>query len=211
MLLRLYETTKEFEGDTHVKNWLMRVTVNECKQSWRSPWSKAACIENFADDLVFEDRHCSDLFDAIMALDKKYRTVIVLHYCEGYTTQEGGRFQVEYQYDADSRYLRETEYILSSEYNACYVYTTRDQVEAVIEEYDGQIWASAVNVEAGNAVYIHTTGCIAAETETILDSLHLAAAMQAGTQGNKNLVSKDKITQDSCYVKMVLQETCKKD
>ena len=88
VLLRLYETKKEFEGDTHVKNWLMRVTVNECRQRWRSPWSKTACIEDFADGLIFEDQHCSDLFDAIMALDRKYRTVIVLHYYEGYGVAE---------------------------------------------------------------------------------------------------------------------------
>ena len=99
----------------------------------------------------------------------------------GYTTQEGKRFQIEYKYDVDSRYLQEKEYILSTEYDDCYVYTTRDQVEVLIEKYDGQIWASAVNAETGNAVYFYTTGCTAKEMETILDSLHLASAMQAGT------------------------------
>lgn len=98
----------------------------------------------------------------------------------GYTTVEGKRFQIEYNYDADSRYLQETEYILSSEYDDCYLYTTSDQVEVLIEAYDGQIWASAVNVKAGNAVHLYTTGCMASEIEAILDGLHLADVMNAG-------------------------------
>lgn len=93
---------------------------------------------------------------------------------------EGKPFRIEYKYDVDSRHMQEKEYILSTEYDDCYVYTTSDQVEVLIEAYDGQIWASVVNVEAGNAVCIYTTGCTATEMETILDGLNLAAAMHAG-------------------------------
>lgn len=32
VLLRFYETDKVFESDAHVKNWLLRVTVNECRK-----------------------------------------------------------------------------------------------------------------------------------------------------------------------------------
>ena len=28
VLIQLYRTTKEFESDSHMKNWLIRVTVN---------------------------------------------------------------------------------------------------------------------------------------------------------------------------------------
>lgn len=89
-LLRLYETDKVFESDGHVKNWLMRVTVNECRKHWRSPWTRTECIEDVANQLTFEDRGCRDMFQAIMALDKKYRTVILLHYYEGYAIKEIG-------------------------------------------------------------------------------------------------------------------------
>lgn len=99
----------------------------------------------------------------------------------GYTTGEGKRFQIEYRYDADSRYLQEKEYILSEAYDDCYVYTTGDQAEVLIEVYDGQIWAGAVNVETGNAVNLYTTGCTKAEMETILDGLQLAAVLCAGS------------------------------
>lgn len=87
-LLRLYETNKVFESDAHVKHWLLRVTINECKRRWRSSWSRTECLEDYVNELVFEERPYSDLFQAIMALDKKYRTVIVLYYYEGYALSE---------------------------------------------------------------------------------------------------------------------------
>lgn len=88
VLLRLYETGKTFESDAHVKHWLLRVTVNECKTRWRSPWNRTENFEDFAGSLVFKEQRYSDLFEAIMALDKKYRTVIVLYYYEGYAVAE---------------------------------------------------------------------------------------------------------------------------
>ena len=73
VLLRFYETDKVFKSDAHVKNWLLRVTVNKCRKHWRSPWSRREYFEEFAGGLVFEEQRYSDLFQAIMALDKRYR------------------------------------------------------------------------------------------------------------------------------------------
>lgn len=84
----LYKTDKVFESEAHIKHWLIRVTVNECKKLWRSPWRKTEDLDEYANTMPFEDEHHSDLFQAIMALDKKYRTVIVLYYCEGYSISE---------------------------------------------------------------------------------------------------------------------------
>ena len=38
VLIELYKTDKAFESDAHLKNWLIRVTVNRCKMLFRSPW-----------------------------------------------------------------------------------------------------------------------------------------------------------------------------
>ena len=87
-LLKLYQTDKRFESDEHVKNWLLRVAVNECRMLWRSPARRAESIDDCADRLVFEYEYYGDLFRAILALDAKYRSVIVLYYYEGYAIQE---------------------------------------------------------------------------------------------------------------------------
>lgn len=88
VLLSLYKTEKAFESDAHLKNWLIRVTVNECKKLWRSPWQHTEDFEDYSDTLEFAGRKYSDLYYAIMSLDKKYRTVIVLYYYEGYSIAE---------------------------------------------------------------------------------------------------------------------------
>ena len=88
VLLQLYKTTKEFESDSHLKNWLIKVTVNHCKMLFRSPWSKREDIGEYADTLGFEEKSHLDLFRAVMNLDKKYRVPLLLFYYEGYSTAE---------------------------------------------------------------------------------------------------------------------------
>lgn len=88
VLIQLYKTTKEFESDSHLKNWLIRVTVNQCKMLFRSPWNKMEDIREYANTLGFEEESHLDLFQAVMNLDKKYRVPILLFYYEGYSTAE---------------------------------------------------------------------------------------------------------------------------
>lgn len=88
VLIQLYKTTKEFESDSHMKNWLIRVTVNQCKMLFRSPRNHMEDIEDYAETLGFEDKSYLDLFCAVMKLDKKYRVPLLLFYYEGYSTQE---------------------------------------------------------------------------------------------------------------------------
>ena len=40
VFLKLLKEQKPFESDDHVKNWLIRVTLNECKNLVRSKWWK---------------------------------------------------------------------------------------------------------------------------------------------------------------------------
>ena len=72
VLLKFYKTTKSFESDDHIKNWLIKVTVNECKMIFRSPWSKTEDITDYAKTLGFEEEQYYDLFQAVMKLDKKW-------------------------------------------------------------------------------------------------------------------------------------------
>ena len=88
VLLQLYKTTKEFESDSHLKNWLIKVAVNQCKMLFRSPWRKMEDIGEYADTLGFEEKSHLDLFRAVMNLDKKYRVPLLLFYYEGYSTAE---------------------------------------------------------------------------------------------------------------------------
>ncbi len=43
VFLKLLNEKKVFENDSHIKNWLIRVTINECKNLVRSKWWKQEC------------------------------------------------------------------------------------------------------------------------------------------------------------------------
>ena len=90
VFLKLLQEKKTFASDDHVKHWLIRVTVNECKNLVRSRWWKAESLEEYAAKLVFDDQAQKELFYTVMALPRKYRLPIYLHYYEGYSTQEIG-------------------------------------------------------------------------------------------------------------------------
>lgn len=88
VLLKLYNTDMSFESESHMKNWLIRVTINQCKSLYRSAWYKSEDISDYIESLSFEQSEYSDLFEAVMKLDKKYRVPLLLHYYEGYSTAE---------------------------------------------------------------------------------------------------------------------------
>lgn len=91
VLIKLYQTDAAFEGESHLKHWLIRVTINECKSAFRSLWRKTENIDDYADTLAMPSREHSDLFQAVMGLPMKYRVVIYLFYYEGYSTAEIAR------------------------------------------------------------------------------------------------------------------------
>lgn len=90
VFLKLLNEKKEFQSDDHVRNWLIRVTVNECRNWTRSHWWHRESIDEYASKLAFEDPVHSDIFYAVMELPKKYRLPIYLYYYEEYSTQEIG-------------------------------------------------------------------------------------------------------------------------
>lgn len=91
VFLKLLQEKKPFDSDDHVRHWLIRVTINECKNLTRSKWWKTESFEEYAGKLLFDNRAQSDLFCTVMALPRKYRLPIYLHYYEGYSTQEIGQ------------------------------------------------------------------------------------------------------------------------
>ena len=62
VLLQLYKTEKAFKSEAHLRNWLMRVTVNHCKNLFRAPWRKHENLDDYANTLVFEEEASKDLF-----------------------------------------------------------------------------------------------------------------------------------------------------
>ncbi len=90
VLLKLYRYEGDFQSESHLKHWLIRVTINECRSAFRSLWRKTENIEDYANTLAMPAPEHRELLEAVMALPKKYRVAIYLFYYEGYTAREIG-------------------------------------------------------------------------------------------------------------------------
>ncbi|MCL1866360.1 MAG: sigma-70 family RNA polymerase sigma factor [Oscillospiraceae bacterium] len=90
-LFKLFRTKKTFESDEHLKHWIIRVAINECKRTAMSPWRKSEPFEDYAATLKFESPEQSELFRTVMDLPEKYRVAILLYYFEDYSIEEISR------------------------------------------------------------------------------------------------------------------------
>lgn len=88
VLLKLYRYEGDFQSEAHLKNWLIRVTINECKSAVRSLWRQTESLEDYVNSLAMPTQEHTDLLEAVLALPKKYRVAVYLYYYEGYSTAE---------------------------------------------------------------------------------------------------------------------------
>lgn len=86
VFIKLYEFTGEFMSKEHEKAWLLRVTINLCKNKLRSCWWRKSTP--LLETIPAKDPEQKVLFEYVLSLPAKYRTVIHLYYYEGYSTRE---------------------------------------------------------------------------------------------------------------------------
>ncbi len=80
---KLWQHNKPFTDEEHIDKWLTAVCVNESKNHIKSLFKKSSVPLDEADKLFnFDTKDNYDLFNAVMSLPKKERTVIHLFYYE---------------------------------------------------------------------------------------------------------------------------------
>ena len=90
VFLKLLQSKPVFASEDHVRNWLLKVTANECRSLLRHWWrSKRDDIEQYADSLALEQDQ-KKLLEVVMELPEKYRIPIFLFYYEDYNSEEIG-------------------------------------------------------------------------------------------------------------------------
>ena len=88
-LIRYDLSRKEFESEHHLKAWLLRVAINRARDITSSFWRRNMVPwEDYMDELPFEEPEDGRLFEAVMRLPEKYRSVIHLFYYEDYEVEE---------------------------------------------------------------------------------------------------------------------------
>lgn len=89
VFLRLFTQRTPFQGPEHLRYWLIRVTVNVCRDMLRSPWRRRrASLTEVPDEPVFDHPEQGELYREVLALPEKYRTVLFLFYYEELSVRE---------------------------------------------------------------------------------------------------------------------------
>ncbi len=93
VFLRYMQNAPAFQWAEHEKAWFLRVTMNCCKNFWKSPWTRRRVAlereEMEQGGLSCElDDDSAALVDAVKQLSKKYRIVIHLFYYEELSIEE---------------------------------------------------------------------------------------------------------------------------
>ena len=79
---------KPFTSDEHKKAWLIRVSINRCKDMLKAVGRKNRPLSELYDFPQPPDTRQREVFDAVLALPENFRTTVYLHYYEGYTAPE---------------------------------------------------------------------------------------------------------------------------
>lgn len=89
VLLKRLEYDGVFDSLAHERAWLVKVTVNRCRNLRRSPWhSRTVALEELAEQAAFQPQE-GGVLEEVQKLPAKYREVLVLYYM-GYDTNEIG-------------------------------------------------------------------------------------------------------------------------
>lgn len=91
VFLKLLERAPVFAGPDHEKAWIIRTTVNTCKDLLKSHWRKTTAPMEAAAAVPAPEAEDGSLLAAVNLLPPKYRLVIYLYYFEGYSAQEIAR------------------------------------------------------------------------------------------------------------------------
>lgn len=88
VFLKLWKYDGEFENETHMDKWLTRVCINESKNFIKLPFRAHKSLEYAKEIYIFDEPKDYDVFNAVMSLPKKERTVIHLFYYEDMTISD---------------------------------------------------------------------------------------------------------------------------
>jgi len=95
VFIKVHRNFARFRGTSSERTWIIKITVNVCKDMLRNAWFKKIILfrdpvrspEDIAEHVAASDRN-RRLFDAVLRLDPVFKDVIVLYYYEEFSTQE---------------------------------------------------------------------------------------------------------------------------
>lgn len=83
--IKLYKHKKKFKDEEHLKAWLIRVSINTCKDYQRRFYKQRYDIDDF--NIQIEDQYF-EILPVLLTIDDKYKIPLYLYYYEGYSVEE---------------------------------------------------------------------------------------------------------------------------
>lgn len=87
-LLRAWDRRETLRQEAYFDTWLIRILINQCKTFYRRRPPEPA---ELTEDIVQVPSEETPLLEALMALSRKQRVTLELHYIEGYSVAETAR------------------------------------------------------------------------------------------------------------------------
>ena len=90
VFLHIIEKNPVFNDKNHEKAWILRTTINVCKNNLNTFWNRnKQSIDDSPDVAVYDSYNTdSSVLKAVMSLPEKYRITIYMYYYEEYSTAE---------------------------------------------------------------------------------------------------------------------------
>ena len=85
---KLLETGKTFQNAEHEKAWLLRTTINRCKNFLKHWWRNRANIDDYESLEIKNPFVENELLQNVSNLPDRYKDVIMLYYYEDCSTAE---------------------------------------------------------------------------------------------------------------------------
>lgn len=100
VFIRVFNKFESFKGESSEKTWIIRITINVCKDMLRSSWLKRVLLtdklkeKNITigiDNKIIKEEENKILFEEVMSLSYRFKEVIILYYYHNYNTIEISR------------------------------------------------------------------------------------------------------------------------
>ena len=84
--------SEPFESEEHEKAWIIRVTVNACKDLLKNVFrSRTVSLDTLIETPQAQELQHTELLEAVLSLPPKYKDVVYLYYYKGYSAEEISR------------------------------------------------------------------------------------------------------------------------
>ena len=90
VFLKLLQSDRRFDGEGETRAFIIRVTINECKDVLKSGWRRRSVPldELIEREVPFLPEENTGVLAAVQRLPVKYREAVYLYYYEGYNAEE---------------------------------------------------------------------------------------------------------------------------